>query len=229
VVRINGSGPYLNRAAWETHTWTGGRGITVNDDGVVWAAAENVLVSIDPVTLDVAKYLIPGPGYLAFSAAPDAAHRIWVVSWPGNVNDDSGWAYRFDPDTQTFDVFDLGGHTYARSDLTGARLRRRVARQGSWTQVVDSGYATTEWRTLDWAQSRPSDSSIEAYVRFASTRAGLDSTSLVCGPYLSPPVDLRTCPGDEPTRFATINFLLRPSRSGQLPSVAIPRLSWTRP
>jgi hypothetical protein len=124
---------------------------------------------------------------------------------------------------------DANQSLYTYSDMTGALLRQFVARQGSWTQIYDSGYATTDWKKLDWQQLRPDGTQIQVFVRFANSRDALDTTALVCGPYEEPPVDLDKCAGIDNSRFAAVNYLLRSGRDGKKPTVGHIQLSWTRP
>ena len=148
------------------------------------------------------------------------------TSWDG-----SGLAFRFDPVNLTWDTFtvDANQSLYTYSDMTGALLRQFVARQGSWTQIYDSAYATTDWKKLDWQQLKPEGTVIQVFVRFANSRDALDTTALVCGPYEEPPVDLDRCEGIDNSRYAAVNFLLRSARDGRKPTVGHIQLSWSRP
>jgi streptogramin lyase len=221
ITRIAANGPYLNLAAYESKSNGDGYGVTVDEGGYVWGVAGTTLTKVDPVTLDVTTYQIPNGSH---GCAPDDAGKMWAI---GTLS----YAHRFDPVNLTWDVFtvDQGASNYTYSDMTGALLRQFVARQGSWTQIYDSQYATTDWKKLDWQQLKPEGTQVQVFVRFANTRDALESTSLVCGPYDAPPVNLDSCVGIDNSRFAAVNFLLRSARDGRKPAVGHVQLAWTRP
>jgi hypothetical protein len=225
INRVAANGPYLNPAAYESDVNEFAYAVTVGEDGTVWAENSPELIKVDPVTLGTTKYMFPN-GHSVHGVAPDDAGKIWGPSWDG-----SGLAFRFDPIQLTWDTFtvDANQSLYTYSDMTGALLRQFVARQGSWTQIYDSGYATTDWKSLDWQQLKPDGTQIQVFVRFANSRDALDTTALVCGPYEAPPINLDTCAGIDNARFAAVNFLLRSARDGRKPTVGHVQLGWTRP
>src|SRR5262249_33996916 len=160
----------------------------------VWASdTSNTLSKIDPITYNVVgQWHVPANiGSDARGCAEDSQYKIWLPMLSG------GRAARFDPQTETFESFDVDPRheLYSYSDMPGSQLRQFVARQGTWTQVVDSGYGNTLWNVLDFTESRPKGTFIEVHAQFAPSRDKLASTTQVCGPLPDPPVDLtRICP-----------------------------------
>src|SRR5262249_35047464 len=209
---IDANGPYVNAAQYEHDTAAPATPVTVAHDGFVWASSGNTLSKVDPLTYQVVgTWHIPdGFGTEAHGVAEDDAGKIW------NPLMFSGRASRFDPVTEEFQVFDVdpGHQLYTYSDMTGSQLRNFVARQGTWTQIFDSGYATTDWKKVEWTALQPKNTVIQVHVRFANTREGLDTTSIVCGPYETAPVDLdATCTNSDKNRFAAVEVPLAPARA----------------
>jgi hypothetical protein len=110
-------------------------------------------------------------------------------------------------------------------DVSAMRLHMHG---GRWTQIVDSGYHATLWRTLDWVSARPSGTAVDLYVRFADTRDAVVSAPR-CGPFETPPVtDLSVCPGASHSRFARVEVDMIASPDGRKPVVNHVQLGWTR-
>ncbi len=168
--------------------------------------------------------------------AEDRNGFVWVPVWregrDAPHSRDNPRLLRLDTRSFTWDTFPLPANLFliagASDDLAGAATIRRAASTGRYEAIFDAGWATVDWRSFDWAELVPAGASVEATLRFAATRSGLDSTSTVCA-FAQPPANLETCAGADGNRYVSVELTLRPGEGGESPAVRDLTLGWTRP
>jgi hypothetical protein len=197
-----------------------GRGIAVDSSGRVfmsgWGASTAQLIRFDAETgaiipfgaaqfIDMSDCPTMGPCLTAQSIGVglDADGNPWVNNATGNasrVDNTTGAVLRTSQQPP-------GLYTY--SDFTGYQLRNFTAPRGTYRRDFEACDQDNEWRTLTWDAVTPPNTSIQVFVKAASTAAGLTSTSLVrYGPFTTSPVDLVNA-GVPRTKFLRVEFVLR--------------------
>jgi streptogramin lyase len=183
--------------AWQAFTGTSGyvRGVTVDAEGLVWAASHTSgfgphwLTSWNDAGGDRHTYSLGSGGQtcgVPIGVGADFSGRIWTpCQSTSNVA-------RLDPDTGAVDFFPTGPNPYTYSDFTGFLRATVTAPEGSYTRLYDSrmacaGDRVTFWSQLYWEAETPENTQINFVARTANSVAQLG---------LSPNMTLASIPGD---------------------------------
>jgi hypothetical protein len=222
---VEPDGPFINRAVYEHDIAVAATDVTVSWTGTIWAASGPGLAAFDPVSKVLAFWALPASAAVqAPGIGEDDSRKIWVPLTDGT-------AVRFDEVVETFESFDVdpGRRLEARGAFTLPFGPFFFPRLGTWTQILDGNYANATWTKLEWTATEPRNTVVQVHARFAATREGLDTTSHICGPYLTSPVDLTACPSASDQRFMAFEVALRSAPNGKSPTVGNFRISLTRP
>jgi len=121
-----------------------------------------------------------GVGNTPTGVAVDSNGKVWVTNFGSNN------VMRINPATNLIDLtIDLGPNAtpYNYSDMTGSVSGGVTNPMGNWSDVFDSGIASTMWDQILWNTEPegliPMGSSIVVEARAASTMAGLMSESFM--------------------------------------------------
>lgn len=214
------------------------RGIAVDDRGFVYVGSSHTFIDLeppgpwevgDPISRltrfraddlsGVEVFGLPGdplPGLATVGVGLDNERRVWMV------NQDSGTATRFDPDTRTAEEFPVGEQPYTYSDFTGFTLRTFTAPSGTFrTQLSGCAFGPTEWERLEVNAMVPAGARVETRLRSAPTEDRLDTAPWTPAASGSER-DLSTL-GLDPNRFLELEVTL--IRDG---GAATPRLESVR-
>ncbi len=188
--------------------YTGTRGVAADGDGHIYVSASHTFINInrwgfnagEPITrlfrmnTDGTDFRVYGeevgdlPGLGSVGIGLDGRRRVWLI------NQESGTATRFDPETETAREFPVGEQPYTYSDFTGYALRTFTAPNGTWSTVVDGcPGGITEWESAQVEGDFPAGTRFELRFRSANTRSALSSQSWV-GPFDANPADLSAAP-----------------------------------
>ncbi|MHC4954291.1 MAG: PEP-CTERM sorting domain-containing protein [Planctomycetota bacterium] len=144
VTKLDPNGAILGH--WSTHG-NGARGVAITPaDNNVWIANSNsdTLVRLDNNGNWVATIPI---GDLPTGVSVDSNGKVWVTNYNSNT------AVRVDPATNMIDLtVSLGANArpYNYSDMTGTVLVGTTIGSGMWTDIIDSGSASTVWDEIFW-------------------------------------------------------------------------------
>lgn len=150
---------------------TGGnpRGIATSTDGFVYAAGwNNQIYKINRNTMAFTAITVPALSNI-ISAAVDSSNRVWAVSYEGPL-------VRIEPNgAQT--VFGSGGRAqYVYTDLTGQQTINAGLTPGLWAIINDANYPTPHWKRLNFTTIKPTDTTVSARVKVATSVAALTTT-----------------------------------------------------
>jgi streptogramin lyase len=150
---------------WQVPGSSGGRGITVTEDGDVWTA-DSLANMVSRWRNDGVHKANISVGATPTGVAVDQDGKVWVV----HLGDES--IMRIDPSSNTIDLRKniVGASHYGYSDMTGLMARNLSARIGNWFFVHDARYADAEWTTLNWQGNEPPGTSIRVKVRSSNDR-----------------------------------------------------------
>jgi DNA-binding beta-propeller fold protein YncE len=136
------------------------RGVAVDDKGFLWAAdsSQNALLKIDRAT-GTTKTIPVGSGPVGVAVDHDG--NIW------SVNQGSSDATKIAPDGTVLKTTPVGSGPYTYSDMTGAAYRIFKKMKGVFNGTYETGITGAKWKSLTWAGSVPSPSTLAIRVRAA--------------------------------------------------------------
>jgi streptogramin lyase len=139
-----------------------------------------------------------------YGIAGDTYGKIWVT------NRDTAQVLRFDPTGKEELRKQLpGSDCYNYSDWNAIVLKTVTsnnAQAGTWTQVFDSGAATTRWLSAAYDAVTPPGTSVATFFKAAADMNTL-ATAPSCGPFYLQPVDLTACSfGQKQLLQVTVNL-----------------------
>ncbi len=138
----------------------------------------------------------------------DAEGNPWVNNYSGNAS-------KVDQNTGAITrTTQQAAGLYTYSDFTGYQLRNFTAPRGTYRKDFTACADDNEWRLLTWDALVPANTSLQVYVKTATSLAELNSTSGTrYGPFTTSPVDLVQV-GVPHTKYLRVEFVLR-SADGQ--------------
>ena len=174
-----------------------GRGVTVDDEGIVWFSGDRTPVGSAALVWganvnDGGVRPFPDAGTptglidatstwskTSIGIGLDQDKNLWVNNQSGNV-------MRVDRATGgVITSANQSGALYTYSDFTGYQLRHITLSQGSFTQTVAGCSRYARWDTVSWEADTPANTSVVLFVRGSNN---LDFTvSQVYGPFPSTP------------------------------------------
>ncbi|MEN9799960.1 MAG: hypothetical protein RL653_3657 [Pseudomonadota bacterium] len=207
-------------------TFGRGRGIAVDEQGWAWMSASYSvggspvahLIAFNSDTGAVKGFPGPSGTTVDFVDATDGnTHSSIGVGLDGDgnawINNYSGNAVKVDRTTgAVLRTAQQSAGLYTYSDFTGYQLRRFTAPRGTWRQVLQGCGPNTKFLSLDWSAQVPTGTGVAAYVRSASSVAGLAAAQRF-GPFSTSPADLQAA-GVPNGSVLQVEFLLTSASSG---------------
>ncbi|MBK6807421.1 MAG: hypothetical protein IPG81_00680 [Sandaracinaceae bacterium] len=182
-------------------------------------------LALDP--LRVMQTVDLGGPIETLGAAADAAGRIWLVSSQESFGVSRGRASALNATTGApMASVDLGTLPHAQGDLSGGRLLGVAAPEGTASHVfMGCGNELTRWDRLHVSWLAGADSSVEVWLRHATTAAGLAAVSfeqVLLLPGGEVPVDLSLPTGG----VVEVRLVMRTAARDGAPRVERVGLEW---
>ena len=174
----------------------GGRGISADRDGNIWAVLNDQLGSWTTAPSYVVK--IDGEthtplfsvevGTAAVGVAYTADGSIWVVNYggggPNPINHacpggtgGNGTVTQMTLDGTIIGTYPTcGNNPYTYSEMAGYQLLFQTLSNGRWTAIWDSGVTDLNWDTIEWDDVLSPQTMLEVRIRSAATEAQLESS-----------------------------------------------------
>jgi hypothetical protein len=202
----------------------GGRGVTVDSNGVVWVAQHNGgggrLTGYDVDTLAIQHDVNLHPsGRTPIGVGIGNAGRVWTAN-QGTSN-----MSVYDPRSGALSTYPVGGAPYTYSDFTGNLLRTFTAPVGHYIETLEAcpgNMPPEHWYKLVWDGTEPAGTTLQFRVRVAGTQAGLATATWSA--YLhsapgEPGISLLGIPTGVNARWAQVEVNLESSPAGLVPSL----------
>ena len=204
------------------------RGIAADDQGYIWMSGHRSangggtqlaqLIGFNSDDGGLFRFHLPDGGVADFIDATradtftsigvglDSNNDIWVNNFGGLT----GNAMRISRDGgTTFYTASQAGNLYTYSDFTGYQLLHFTAPRGTFQRDYAGLCGYSIWGPVSWTGVTPPNTSIQLFVKVASTAADLNNTGVPeYGPFNTSPADLQAA-GVPPGHYFRVRFILR--------------------
>ena len=214
----------------------GGRGVTVDSNGVVWVAQHHggggrlTGYDVDTLAMQYDVNLYPS-GSVPIGVGIGSGGRVWTAN-RGTSN-----MSVYDPRSGALATYPVGGAPYTYSDFTGNLLRTFTSPVGHYTETLEAcpgNMPVEKWVKLVWEGMEPVGTTLQFRIRVASTQAGLD-TATWSGYLHAAPGDpgigltaipsQRSAPPDNNVKWAQVEVNLEASAAGLVPTLSSYRVA----
>jgi hypothetical protein len=204
------------------------RGIAADDQGYIWMSGHESanggatqlaqLIGFNADDGGVFRFRLPGGGTADFIDATradtttsigvglDSNNDIWVNNFGGST----GNAMRISRDGGTIlRTASQAGNLYTYSDFTGYQLLHFTAPRGTFQRDYTGCDVYSIWGPVSWTGTTPPNTSIQLFVKVASSAADLNNTGVPqYGPFNTSPADLQAA-GVPRGHYFRVLFILR--------------------
>lgn len=211
-----------------------GRGIAVDDQGVVYMSADYGVASVNHlIRFDAETGVVqPFAGAACVDATDANSQNSIGVGLDGDghpwVNNYSGNVVKVDKVTGAITrTQQQPSGLYTYSDFTGYQLKRFTAPRGIYRKDFVACDETGEWLSVTWDATTPPNTAVRVYVKVANTQADLNNTATMrYGPFSTSPADLKAA-GVPKGKFFRVEFELTSSNGTSTPVLKSFSVKWS--